>query len=86
MGETISYFFAANSLSSALNGFGLDSILEVFSLSKSLSYLQAGFYAGMQLFGQFSMLSVIGYGGYLVLQNAMTVGTLTSFIFYRFVG
>jgi len=55
----------------------------VFSLSRSLAIVQASFFGTMQFFGQLSMLSIIGFGGHLVLSGAITIGTLTSFMFYR---
>jgi ATP-binding cassette, subfamily B (MDR/TAP), member 10 len=47
-----------------------------------LGLANASFFSGVHLAANLALLGVLGYGGSLVMASEMTVGTLTSFLFY----
>lgn len=57
----------------------IDSVLE---LAKKRSIAGAGFFGAVDLMVKMSMLSVLGFGGQMVAEGALSVGELTSFLMY----
>lgn len=57
--------------------------MSVYELGKKLAIANAGFFSAVHFGGNMSMLAVLAYGGSLVMDQQMTVGSLTSFLLYR---
>jgi putative ABC transport system ATP-binding protein len=55
----------------------------VYELGKKAGIVTGGFFSSIYLAGYFALLTVLAYGGTLVINGEMTVGSLTSFILYR---
>ena len=59
-----------------------DAIDESFRLAKLLSIARGTFGGVMMLLGNVGIIGVVWYGGVLVIDGEMTMGSLTSFIIY----
>jgi len=57
-------------------------VSESFEAAKKRAIAEGTFTAGTTLVADFAVSGVLWLGGYLVLTNEMTAGTLTSFILY----
>ena len=57
---------------------------ESYALAKRLAFIGGTFHSGVMFIGNLSLLGVIAFGAYLVQDNQMTVGALTSFLIYTF--
>ena len=55
---------------------------QVLALAQKRSLANAGFFGAVDLSVKMSMLAVLGYGGQLVANQALSVGDLTSFLLY----
>jgi ATP-binding cassette subfamily B (MDR/TAP) protein 10 len=57
-------------------------VLDVFKLARKEALASAAFFGGAGLSGNLAVLSVLWYGGQMVMENAITIGELTSFMLY----
>lgn len=57
-------------------------IQDSYEVAKKLAIANSGFGSIMMFFANISMIGVLWYGGILVLDKELTIGTLTSFIVY----
>lgn len=55
---------------------------QVLNLARKRSLASATFFGGVDLSVKMSMLGVLGYGGQMVAEGALTSGELTSFLLY----
>lgn len=57
-------------------------VQDVYSLAKKEALASGVFFGGAGLSGNMAILAVLWYGGHLVMENAITVGDLASFMLY----
>lgn len=59
-----------------------DRVMGVYDLGRKEAIASATFFGGAGLSGNLAILAVLWYGGRLVMQNAITIGDLASFMLY----
>ncbi|KAI8889790.1 P-loop containing nucleoside triphosphate hydrolase protein [Backusella circina FSU 941] len=57
-------------------------VLDVFKLARKEALASGAFFGGAGLSGNLAVLSVLWYGGQMVMENVITIGELTSFMLY----
>ncbi|KAI8147888.1 ATP-binding cassette sub-family B member 10, mitochondrial [Fennellomyces sp. T-0311] len=57
-------------------------VLAVYGLAKKEAMASAMFFGGAGLSGNLAVLAVLWYGGHMVMQDAITIGELASFMLY----
>eukprot|EP01114_Cavostelium_apophysatum_P018239 TRINITY_DN5604_c0_g1_i2.p2 TRINITY_DN5604_c0_g1~~TRINITY_DN5604_c0_g1_i2.p2 ORF type:complete len:670 (+),score=170.68 TRINITY_DN5604_c0_g1_i2:42-2051(+) len=59
-----------------------ETVKRVYQLGVQVGKANAAFYSGIHLAANLSLLGVLGYGASLVTSSQISIGTLTSFLFY----
>jgi ABC-type multidrug transport system fused ATPase/permease subunit len=57
-------------------------VQDVFNLAKREAIASGVFFGGAGVSGNLTILAVLWYGGHMVMQNAISVGDLASFMLY----
>ncbi|KAI9028255.1 hypothetical protein CLU79DRAFT_697155 [Phycomyces nitens] len=57
-------------------------VQDVFELARKEAMASGAFFGGAGLSGNLAVLAVLWYGGHMVLENAITIGELASFMLY----
>ncbi|KAI9306166.1 P-loop containing nucleoside triphosphate hydrolase protein [Cunninghamella echinulata] len=63
------------------NNYGLK-VRDLYELARKEALASGAFFGGAGLSGNLAILAVLWYGGSLVMENAITIGELTSFMLY----
>lgn len=57
-------------------------VMGVYDLARKEAIASAVFFGGAGLSGNLAILAVLWYGGHMVMENAITIGELASFMLY----
>ncbi|KAI8379607.1 P-loop containing nucleoside triphosphate hydrolase protein [Radiomyces spectabilis] len=57
-------------------------VMDVYDLARKEALASGAFYGGAGLSGNLAVLAVLWYGGHMVMNHAITIGELTSFMLY----
>ncbi|KAF7731818.1 ATP-binding cassette sub- B member 10, mitochondrial [Apophysomyces ossiformis] len=59
-----------------------DKVMNVYALARKEALASGAFFGGAGFSGNMAILAVLWYGGHMVMQNAITIGELASFMMY----